>query len=46
MDYQIILNMFAEIVGVAFPIAIIGNLVVSLANIMLDFIFPRKRGGF
>lgn len=46
MDYQIILNMFTEIMQVAFPIAIIGNLVVSLACIMLDFIFPRKRGGF
>ena len=46
MDYQAILLLFVDIMKVAFPIAIIFNLCLALSNIMLDFIFPRRRGGF
>lgn len=43
MEYQTILNIFVDMVKVAFPIAIIFNLCGTLCCFMLDFIFPNRR---
>ncbi len=47
VDYQVIFNLFVELIKFAFPISCIFGLGVTLCNIVFDMIFPtRKRGGY